>query len=213
MPIALQGRLQDLVSSYGSHLSNSAREALSSLPPGWLKPVRSMVDRVEQILGEAESGTFRWTTFDRKRGRLVASWAGASDSEVLIDQISEEASAEAANSCIECGSSAHTSASYEDGPRCLFHGALKTGRNQAQAWNLIKRELVDVLSQRRQMEVVLSPKAIAAALPTLLEVASDYYRSPDQDAPAITQQTREAFERLDKHLRELGPVAAVHTDR
>lgn len=213
MTFTLQGRLQDLVASYSSHLSNSAREALSSLPPGWLELVRNMVDRVEQVLGEAESGTFRWTDFDRKRGRLIASWSGASESEVLIDQITEEASDEAANSCVECGSSALMGVPYEDGPRCLYHGALKSGRNRAEAWKLTKSELVDALSERRKTADVPSPKAIAAALPMLLEFATDYYRYPDNDAPAITQQIQEAFDRLNRHLRKLGSVEAAHTDR
>ena len=213
MTSTLQGRLQDLVASYSSHLSSSAREALSALPPGWLELVTSMVDRVEQILEETEAGTFRWTAFDLKRGRLVASWSGASESEVLIDQIAEEASGEAAHRCIECGSSALLSVSYGDGPRCLFHGALKSGRNQAEAWKLLKSEIVNALSERRETVDVLNPKAIAAALPMLLEAAADYYRFPDQDAPAITQQIREAFDRLDRRLRGFGSAGTAYTNR
>ncbi len=209
MTFTLQARLQDLIALYSAHLSGSAREALGSLPPGWIKPVRNMVDRVEQILGEAEFGTFRWTAFDKKRGSLVASWSGASDSEGLIDQIVEEASGEAANCCVECGSSTLIGVSYVDGPRCLFHGALKSGRNHAKSWEHSTIELVNALSEKRGAVEAVSPKTIASALPMLIEAAADYYRSPDQDAPAISRQIREAFDRLDEHLRGFGSAGAT----
>lgn len=213
MPITFQRRLHELVATHGAHLSRPAREALAVLPPGWLEPVRHMIDRVEQILGESELSTFHWTAFDKRRGSLLASWSGAGDSEVLIDQIVEEAADEAANKCIECGSESLFSVSDLDGPRCLFHAALRSGRLHARAWELSAMELVNTLRGERGGWGVLSPKAIAAALPVLIHEAAAYYRAPDQDAHTITRQIREAFEALEGYLRGFEPPEVVATDR
>lgn len=212
MPTTFQGRLHDLVVSYGTHLSRPAREALAALPPGWLEPVRGMFDRVEQILGESEFGTFRWTAFDTRRGSLLASWSGAGDSEVLIDQIVEEAADEVARKCVECGSTTFLGAADVDGPRCLFHAALRSGRHHARAWELSAIELVNALRGDRGDWGALNPKAIAAALPVLIQEAASYYRAPDQDVHTISRQLHEALQMLEGYLRPFDSSQAVATD-
>ena len=212
MPFTFQKRLHDIIALYGRHLSGSARDALGSLPPGWIEPVRSMFDGVEQILDEAEFGTFRWTAFDKKRGSLLVSWSGARDSEVLIDQIVEAAADQTARRCVECGSSTIVGLSDLDGPRCLFHAALRSGRDHAKAWELSVIDLVNMFRGEWEGIRTISPKTVAAALPMLIQEAATYYRSPDQDARTISQQIREAFEGLDEYLRTFENSDAIPTD-
>jgi len=212
MPTTLQRRLNELVASYNAHLSHPAREALALLPPGWLEPVRGMIERAQQILDESEFGTFRWTAFDTKRGRLLASWSGAGDADVLIDQIVEEAAHEVAHTCIECGAATLFAVSDMDGPRCLFHAALRKGRHHARSWEISALELVNTLRGGPGGWGSLSPKAIAAALPILIQEAAAYYRAPDQDAPTIARQIHEAFQTLERSLRPFDRSGAAATD-
>ena len=212
MAFSLPQFLPDLITAYRAHLSKSAREALGALPPGWLAPVHSMLDRVEQVLSEQEQRTFRWTAFARQDGNLLATWSGADESVTLIDQIVEEAHDEAANRCIECGTPTLAGVQDAEGPRCLFHAALKSSRDRAKAWEVSALELVQALKGQGSA-MAASPKAVAAALPLLMREAAAYFRSPDQDARAITRQLREALGRLEKDLRALDYGKPLQNER
>jgi len=203
MVFAFPQLLPDLITAYRAHLSKSAREALRALPPGWLAPVHSMLDRVEQVLSEKEQRTFRWTGFSRKNGNLLAKWSGADESVTLIDQIVEEAHEEAANCCIECGTPTLLKAQEPEGPRCLFHAALKSGRDKAKAWELAALEMVQNLRGESAGMATINPKAVAAALPLLIKEAAAYFRAPDQDVRALTGPLREALQKLEQELHAL----------
>ena len=203
MPFDLQKQVRDLIAAYGTHLGNLSSEYLSALPAGWLGPVRGMLDRVEQVLSESEQQTFRWTALVRQRDQLVVTWAGAEASGDLVDQIVEEALGEARNTCVDCGASTLLGVWDPDGPRCLFHATLRSGRGRIKELNLSALELIRALqgSLGQRSPATFHPKVIAAALPMLISEAAAYFRDPDQDAKAITQQLRDALGRMEAQLR------------
>ena len=61
-------------------------------------------------------------------------------------------------------------------------------------------DFINALKRDRETGGAVTPKTIAAALPMLIQEAAAYYRSPDQDAGAISRQIREAFGNLEKRL-------------
>src|SRR3546814_3208829 len=103
MPKVKTREFTQLIRQYGAHLESRARALLPLLPAGWLALVHSMLDRVEQILTEDERPDFRWTAIRAQGSTLEVSWLGASSSEGLVDQITEEAAIDAAATCVECG--------------------------------------------------------------------------------------------------------------
>ena len=214
MPFDLQRQVRDLIASYGAHLGNLSSEYLSSLPGGWLGLVRGMLDRVEQVLSDSEQRTFRWTSLARQRDGLVVQWAGAEASGDLVDQIVEETLGEARNTCVDCGASTLLGVWDGDGPRCLFHATLRSGRGRIKEWNLSTLELIRALQGGidPKSSVHFQPKAIAAALPLLISEAAAYFRDPDQDAKAITQQLRDALSRVEAQLRRSGGVSLKSAD-
>ena len=127
MPLEAQQRLTELLACYGSHLSKHAGQMLDRLPVGWIGLVRSMLDRVEQILCDNEQSTFQWTDIQKRQGNLNVCWFGADDSESLIEQIVEESAMEAAVTCVDCGASSLLGLRDSEGPRCLFHSTLRLG--------------------------------------------------------------------------------------
>lgn len=127
MPLEAQQRLTELLACYGSHLSKHAGQMLDLLPVGWIRLVRSMLDRVEQILCDNEQSTFQWTDIQKRQGNLNVCWFGADDSESLIEQIVEESAMEAAVTCVDCGASSLLGLRDSEGPRCLFHSTLRLG--------------------------------------------------------------------------------------
>jgi hypothetical protein len=149
-------RLKQMLKSCGARVDARVREQLASLPAGWSRPVQ----------------TFRWTEIRDRDGRLAASWSGARDSGVLIDQIVEEAATDLSDT----------------GPA---------------GWKNSAAELAT--SIRGMAAKASSPaaaaKAAAAALPALIAEAQAYFRNPDAEAGAITQQIREALQRLDHEAR------------
>lgn len=204
MPFELQRQVRDLIASYGAHLNGFSPECLRSLPAGWINVIRGMLDRVEQILCDSEQGTFRWTKLARKRDRLVVQWSGAEASGDLVDQIVEETLGEARNTCVDCGASTLIGLWDPDGPRCVFHATLRSGRGRIKEWNLSTLELIRALqgSVESTLPASLHPKTIAAALPLLIREAAAYFREPDQDAKAIMQQLREALSRMETQIHQ-----------
>jgi uncharacterized protein (DUF2267 family) len=165
-------RLKQMLKSCGARVDARVREQLASLPAGWSRPVSGMFARVERILTDEERQTFRWTEVRDRDGRLAASWSGARDSGVLIDQIVEEAATDLSDT----------------GPA---------------GWKNSAAELAT--SIRGMAAKASSPaaaaKAAAAALPIMIAEAQAYFRNPDAEAGAITQQIREALQRLDHEAR------------
>ncbi|MGL4964439.1 MAG: hypothetical protein ACRC67_24625 [Inquilinus sp.] len=165
-------RLKQLLKSCGARVDARVREQLAALPAGWSRPVSGMFARVERILTDEERQTFRWTEVRDRDGRLAASWSGARDSGVLIDQIVEEAVTDLSDT----------------GPA---------------GWKNSAAELAT--SIRGMAAKASSPaaaaKAAAAALPIMIAEAQAYFRNPDAEAGAITQQIREALQRLDHEAR------------
>ncbi len=165
-------RLKQLLKSCGARVDARVREQLATLPAGWSRSVSGMFARVERILTDEERQTFRWTEVRDRDGRLAASWSGARDSGVLIDQIVEEAATDVS----------------ETGPA---------------GWKNSAAELAT--SIRGMAAKASSPaaaaKAAAAALPLMIAEAQAYFRNPDAEAGAITQQIREALQRLDHEAR------------
>lgn len=214
MPFEPQRQVRDLIASYRVHLGNLSSEYLCSLPSGWLDLVRSMLDRVEQVLCDSEQGTFRWTALLRQRDRLVVTWDGAEASGDLVDQIVEETLGEARNTCVDCGASALLGVWDVDGPRCLFHATLRSGRGRIKEWNLSTLELLRALpgSLGPKASLQLQPKTIAAALPLLISEAAAYFRDPDQDAKAIMQQLRDALSRMEAQLCRSGGASLKSAD-
>ncbi|GAB4366003.1 MAG: hypothetical protein Kow00114_23680 [Kiloniellaceae bacterium] len=214
MPFELKRQVRHLVASYGAHLGDLSSDYLNSLPRGWLDLVRGMLDRVEQVLCDSEQETFRWTALLRQRDCLVAQWAGAEATGDLVDQIVEETQGEARNTCVDCGASTLLGVWDADGPRCLFHATLQSGRGRIKDWNLATLELLrgfqESISQKPGVH--FQPKTIAAALPLLIGEAAAYFRDPDQDAKAITQQLREALYRMEVQLRRSGRTSVQSTD-
>ena len=209
MPFDLQRQVRDLIASYGAHLGNISSEYLSALPGGWFDLIRSMLDRVEQVLSDSEQRTFRWTALVRQRDHLVVKWEGAEASSDLVDQIVEETLCEARNTCVDCGASTLLGVWDADGPRCLFHATLRSGRGRIKEWNLSTLELLRAFqgSIGAKSSGQFQPKTIAAALPLLIGEAAAYFRDPDQDAKAITRQLRDALSRMEMQLRRNGEAS------
>jgi hypothetical protein len=203
MPLDRERQIDELIVSYGRRFAESASETFPSIPLGWLRAVRCMLDQVEQILTEAEQASFRWTAVGKQQGTLVVQWSGAGDSRDLIAQIVEGAIGEAAKTCIECGASSLIGLQNPEGPHCLSHLAMEPGSSRINGWNLLALELVRLVQGRIGMVLPanLIPKTMAAALPLLIREATAYFSKPDQDAKAIAQQLREAIQRLDQQLR------------
>jgi len=214
MPFDLKGQIRAIIASYGTHLGDLSSEHLCSLPRGWLDLIRGMLDRVEQVLCESEQGTFRWTALLRQRDHLVIQWAGADASGDLVDQIVEETLGEVRNTCVDCGASTLLGVWDADGPRCLFHATLRSGRGRVKEWNLATLELLRAFqgSISPKSSEALQPKTIAAALPLLISEAAAYFRDPDQDAKAITQQLRDALTRMEAQLLRSGGATLKSTD-
>ncbi|WP_034853929.1 hypothetical protein [Inquilinus limosus] len=163
-------RLKQMLKSCGARVDARVREQLAALPAGWSRSVSGMFARVERILTDEERQTFRWTEVRDRDGRLAASWSGARDSGVLIDQIVEEAATDLSETAGWKNSAAELASS--------IRGMAARASSQAAA-----------------------AKAAAAALPTLIAEAQGYFRNPDADSGAITQQIREALQRLDHEAR------------
>jgi len=206
MPFELQRQVRNLIAAYGAHLGDLSSEYLCSLPSGWLHLIHGMVDRVEQVLCESEQVTFRWTALMRQRDHLVVHWTGAEASRDLVDQIVEESLEEARNACVDCGASTLLGVWDADGPRCFFHATLRSGRGRIKEWNLSTLELLRAFQGgiSQKSSVHLQPKTIAAALPLLISEAAAYFRNPDQDVKAITQQLWDALSRTEAQLRQSG---------
>lgn len=205
MPLEHQRQIRHLVASYGVHLGDTVRESLRSIPRGWINVVRGMLDRVEQILCDSEQRTFRWTKLVQQDEHLAVQWSGAESSDDLIDQIVEETLGEARNTCVDCGASTLLGCWDTDGPRCLFHATVRSGCDRIKEWNLTALELMRALQGGigSTLPTRLHPKTAAAALPLLIREATAYFREPDQDATAITQQLREALNRLERRSIDL----------
>lgn len=199
MPLEHQRQIRHLVASYGVHLGDTVLESLRSLPKGWINVVRGMLDRVEQILCDSEQKTFRWTKLIQQDEHLAVQWSGAESSDDLIDQIVEETLGEARNTCVDCGASTLLGRWDTDGPRCIFHTTLRSGCGRIKEWNLSALELIRALqgSIGSTFPAHLHPKTAAAALPLLIREAAAYFREPDQDAPELSQQLREALNWLE----------------
>ena len=215
MPLEAQQRLTELLACYGSHLSKHARQILHFLPVGWIGLVRSMLDRVEQILCDNEQLTFQWTDIQKWQGSLNVSWSGADDSENLVEQIVEETAKGAAETCVDCGASSLLGLRDSNSPRCLFHSTLRFGLDRTKGCELAASELIrnfrDALETASSLK--LTPKDVAAALPLLLRESSSYFRTPDQDLQAIAQQLREAIQRLDEEMRKCAGLSLVAKNR
>ena len=203
MPLDRERQIRELIASYRRHLADSARETLPSIPSGWLRAVRCMLDQVEQILTEAEQTSFRWTGFGKQQGTLVVHWSGDGDSRDLISQIVEGTIGETAKTCIDCGASSFIGLQAREGPHCLLHLSMEPGSSRIKGWNLFALELVRAVQERigATLPATLIPKTMAAALPLLIREATAYFSKPDQDAKAIAQELREAIQRLDQQIR------------
>jgi hypothetical protein len=165
-------RLKQMLKSCGARADAKVREQLATLPAGWARSVTGMFARVERILTDEERQTFRWTEIRDRDGRLAASWSGARDSGVLIDQIVEEAATDVSDP---------SPAAWKD--------------SAAELAQSIRGMAAKATSQ------AAAAKAAAAALPVLIAEAQAYFRTPDGDSGAITQQIREALQRLDREAR------------
>jgi hypothetical protein len=211
-------RLKKLQKTAAPRLDTAAREALSTLPPGWAGIVGGMIAQVERVLTDEEFESFRWNDFGTEDGRLAVSWSGAGDSQELIDQIVEEAVDASAATCADCGLPA---LKHEDGskPLCLVHSGLgRAARGKAALGKAAREWLVSPAELSRAIREVVAkklspaagaPKAVAAALPALLAEAQTYFRAPDADAVALVKQIREALHRLEGEVKQSVGVSVV----
>lgn len=165
-------RLRQMLKSCGARADTRVREQLAALPAGWARSVSGMFARVERILTDEERQTFRWTEVRDHDGQLAASWSGARDSGVLIDQIVEEAATDVSDA----------------GPANWKESAAEMAQS-------IRGMAAKASSQ------AAAAKAAAAALPALIAEAQAYFRTQDVDSVAISQQIREALQRLDHEAR------------
>lgn len=214
MPLEPQRQIRHLIASYGLHLGDTVLESIRLLPRGWIDVVLGMLDRVEQILCDTEQRTFRWTKLARQDEHLAVQWSGAESSDDLIEQIVEETLGEAKNTCVDCGASTLIGLWDNGGPRCLFHATVQSGCGRIKEWNLSALELMRVLqgSVGITLPASLHPKTVAAVLPLLIREAAAYFREPDQDAPAITRQLREALNRLEAQIHRHTSTAVKLVD-